>query len=255
MNRERLVTDLHESVKSITDPDAFQRVIAGESADYVLADLRDRFWDGSGEKPWQVKEINRELTRRKEARATDAAKSSGQMSEGQVAKQPSLKERIENNLVVFFLGTVLAGFLAGLGTYQGALKLVDYTSISNGELRMLKDNLEKDRTEIAALQARAKSTEGEKDQLEKNALELVLPEAGVRQGTGETTKDGVFIYVESASDSEVLVTVTMPQEKPVKLSGRPGERLEVKSSNYIYFLDVRRVRLNLVDLAVYRKRA
>lgn len=40
-----------------------------------------------------------------------------------------LKEKIENNLVIFFLGTLLTGFLAGLGTYQGALKLVDYEAV------------------------------------------------------------------------------------------------------------------------------
>jgi hypothetical protein len=36
-----------------------------------------------------------------------------------------LKERIENNLL-FFLGTLLTGFLGGLGTFEAALKMVDY---------------------------------------------------------------------------------------------------------------------------------
>ena len=112
MNRKRQVADIYESVRSIGDPDAFQRVINGETDNYVLADLRDQFWDGTGEKPWQVIEINRLLTRRKEARL---ATSLDQGEERQPTKPPSLKERIENNLVVFFLGTLLTGFLAGLG--------------------------------------------------------------------------------------------------------------------------------------------
>lgn len=71
MNRTRQVDDLYQSVKSIPDPDAFQRVIDSESDDFVLADLRDRFWNGKGEKPWQVKEINRLITRRKQSSSAE----------------------------------------------------------------------------------------------------------------------------------------------------------------------------------------
>lgn len=62
MSRARKITDLYERVEPIKDPDAFRLVIDAEADDYVLADLRDRFWNGQGEKPWQVKEINRLLT-------------------------------------------------------------------------------------------------------------------------------------------------------------------------------------------------
>ena len=68
MSRERKITDLYERVEPIKDPDAFRLVIDAEVEDYVLADLRKRFWNGQGEKPWQVIEINRLLTRRKEGR-------------------------------------------------------------------------------------------------------------------------------------------------------------------------------------------
>ena len=156
MNREREVTDIYEAVRPISDREAFQRVISGETDDYVLADLRNRFWDGAGEKPWQVIEINRLLTRRREGRP---AASSDQRKEVQPAKLPSLKERIENNLVVFFFGTLLTGFLAGLAVYQGALKLVDYTPVSNDALRTLKDDVENKGKEIAALEARVKVAE------------------------------------------------------------------------------------------------
>lgn len=140
MNRERKVADVYEAVRSITEPEAFQLVIAGEADDYVLADLRNRFWGGTGEKPWQVVEINRLLTRRKEGRA---GASVDVRRDSQAVKPPSLKERIENNLVVFFLATLLTGFFAGLGAYQGALTLVDYSPISNDALRVLRDDVEK----------------------------------------------------------------------------------------------------------------
>ena len=128
MNRERKAADLYESTKAITDRDAFQLVISGEPDDYVLADLRKMFWDGKGDKPWQVVEIHRLLTRRKEVRVSPGAQETTKAS---TEKTPSLKERIENNLVVFFLTILVAGFLAGVGAYQGVLKIVDYTSVSN----------------------------------------------------------------------------------------------------------------------------
>jgi hypothetical protein len=155
MNRERQVDDLYESVRLTRDPDAFQLIINSVVEDYVLADLRNRFWDGTGEKPWQVVEINRLLTRRKEAPL--AAGLGGK--EGQLVKPPSLKERIENNLVVFFLATLLSGFLAGIGVYGGALKLVDYATVSNDALRELKDDIAKKRNEITTLEARVKTAE------------------------------------------------------------------------------------------------
>ncbi|MGH8521265.1 MAG: hypothetical protein ACREU9_07610 [Gammaproteobacteria bacterium] len=124
--------------------------------DYVLADLRNRFWGGTGEKPWQVVEINRLLTRRKEGRA---GASVDVRRDSQAVKPPSLKERIENNLVVFFLATLLTGFFAGLGAYQGALTLVDYSPISNDALRVLRDDVEKKGATITTLDARVKAAE------------------------------------------------------------------------------------------------
>jgi hypothetical protein len=76
-------------------------------------------------------------------------------------KPPSLKERIENNLVVFFLGALLTGFLAGLGAYQGALKLVDYTTVSNESQRAQKTELDKRGKEIAVLKGRLKAAEAQ----------------------------------------------------------------------------------------------
>lgn len=162
MSRARKVTDLYERVEPIKDADAFRLVIDAEADDYVLADLRDRFWNGQGEKPWQVKEINRLLTRRKEGRVASHMLPIAGSEPTLPSKPQTLKERIENNLIVFFLATLLSGFLAGLGTYQGALKLVDYTPTSNDSLRALREELERKKQEVAALENRLKSPEGQK---------------------------------------------------------------------------------------------
>jgi hypothetical protein len=69
MDRQGRVDAVYKSVKSIEDQDAFQHVIENVDDNFVLADLRNRFWtEGSGKpKPWQVVEINRQLTLRKES--------------------------------------------------------------------------------------------------------------------------------------------------------------------------------------------
>jgi len=41
-----------------------------------------------------------------------------------------LKKRIENHLVVFFLSTIVTGFLAGLGAYRGILRIAKLEVIS-----------------------------------------------------------------------------------------------------------------------------
>lgn len=50
---------------------------------------------------------------------------------------PKLRERVENHPVVFFLAALFTGYLAGLATYQGAMKLVDYTSVPAAEYKRL----------------------------------------------------------------------------------------------------------------------
>lgn len=65
---------------------------------------------------------------------------------------PKLKERIENNLVVFFLATLLTGFLAGIGTYQGSLKLIDHEAVPIKTHQALKDDLATARTSVERLE-------------------------------------------------------------------------------------------------------
>ena len=45
----------------------------------------------------------------------------------------SLREKLENNIVIFFLTTLLTGFLAGIGTYQAILKITGLEVVRKGE--------------------------------------------------------------------------------------------------------------------------
>lgn len=52
---------------------------------------------------------------------------------------PNIKEQIESNIVVWMLGTLLTGFMAGIGTYKGALEIMDLTTINNDRLSVLEN--------------------------------------------------------------------------------------------------------------------
>ncbi|MBK4728547.1 hypothetical protein JJD41_01405 [Oxynema sp. CENA135] len=53
----------------------------------------------------------------------------------------SLKDRIENNLVVFTLSTLLAGFTAGFGAYHTILTLSGNRSLSDTQVEHLRQEL------------------------------------------------------------------------------------------------------------------
>lgn len=44
-----------------------------------------------------------------------------------------LKETVEKNAVIWFLATLLAGFLAGIGTYEGILRITGQTIVDKGD--------------------------------------------------------------------------------------------------------------------------
>ena len=63
---------------------------------------------------------------------------------------PSLKESIENNLAVFFLGALLAGFLSGIAAYETTLRIAGRTTISTEAFKSQELELNKARTAQAA---------------------------------------------------------------------------------------------------------
>ena len=46
----------------------------------------------------------------------------------------SIKDVIENDPVVIFLTAIVVGFLAGIGTYEGALRLTDRQTESSAKI-------------------------------------------------------------------------------------------------------------------------
>jgi len=50
-----------------------------------------------------------------------------------------LKDKIENNVTIWLLSMLLAGFLAGIGTYEGALKIMQLETVSSDRLNALEN--------------------------------------------------------------------------------------------------------------------
>ena len=57
----------------------------------------------------------------------------------------SLKERVEQNVVVWFLGAIVTGFLAGIGTYEAVLRIAKLEVMSQNQRQRYEMLLIKDR--------------------------------------------------------------------------------------------------------------
>ncbi len=52
----------------------------------------------------------------------------------------TFKEKVENNVIIWLLGTLLVGFLSGIATYKGILEIAGQTTISKEALIQLNEN-------------------------------------------------------------------------------------------------------------------
>ena len=147
MTRASRVDALYTRIGHIADREAFRELLKGERDIDVLGDLRERFTKGSGDKPWQVVEINREITAIRDARGRGSATTA-------VTPSPSgFKQRFDDHPLVGGLTLLTLGFLAGIGVQEGALRLIDYTRVSNERLRRLEDDIKTKDDKIRALEA------------------------------------------------------------------------------------------------------
>jgi hypothetical protein len=81
---------------------------------------------------------------------------------------------------------------------------------------------------------------------------IVLNETGVFEGTAATTIDGVCqIAIGRVIGANVDLTVAMGSGKPEIFKGiHSGDRITQKYMNGSYFIDIHRIRGNIVDLTV-----
>lgn len=86
----------------------------------------------------------------------------------------NLKERIENNLAIFFIGTIIIGFTAGFGAYQAISEITKPEAVSNKEIIELKNEIEeKYDTEMIFLKAEINELKNENQKLKNKNNELI----------------------------------------------------------------------------------
>src|SRR6266851_2393620 len=97
----------------------------------------------------------------------------------------SFRQGIENNIVLFFLGTLATGFGCGWGAYWGIQSATGLTSISIDRLKELERPVDKRPVDKNVLESRIKELEGERD----NLLQRL---ASNRPTTGNYVRNVVF---------------------------------------------------------------
>jgi 3D (Asp-Asp-Asp) domain-containing protein len=82
----------------------------------------------------------------------------------------------------------------------------------------------------------------------------VLSETGVFENSAVTTSDGVrTIQIVQVRDNDLTMSVIAGSERPQTFENlRPGSRVTVQAQGALYFVDIHRIRGNIIDLAVYR---
>jgi hypothetical protein len=94
-------------------------------------------------------------------------------------------------------------------------------------------------------------TEGQR---QPTASTIVLPEVGIRSGTSVTTPDGVFtVKVDQIVGAKVGLTVSTRTKDVYRFKkAEVGRRLVVIAPDATYYVDVLRIRGNVVYLAMSR---
>ena len=108
-----------------------------------------------------------------------------------------LKERVENNAVIWFLGAIISGFLAGIGVYEGVLRIAKLEVISQDREQRYEMLLTKDRFLSLYLRYALANLEPFKfDATEED-----------RKVAREKLDEYMMKYVDSADKSESIVAV------------------------------------------------
>ncbi len=125
------------------------------------------------------------------------------------AKKPkktnlSFKERIERSPTIWLLGTLLAGFSAGIGAYQTVLSITNSTVVTQDRITLLEKDVTDLQTELNAEKALAA-------QLEKDRVTLEASLVQEKKQTAQLQKDNTAL--QTNLDAENARTVQLEKDK------------------------------------------
>jgi hypothetical protein len=141
--------------------------------------------------------------------------------------------------------------VATAGVAWGAVQAL-YVSPRDFQIAQLKDQNADLLRQIQDL--KANGTHG--DSHDAKDSNIALAETGVMKGTSVTTLDGrCTIGVRTVIGDQVSLSTTLDSEKPKDHEYLPiGSRVTLHAGDVVYFIDIHRVRGDIVDLSVYRQK-
>jgi hypothetical protein len=108
-----------------------------------------------------------------------------------------LKEQVQNNAAIWFLGAIITGFLAGIGAYKGILQIAKSEVISQGQWQRYEMLSTKDRFLSLYLRYALKN-------LEPFRFEFTEEE---RKAARDKLDEYMLEYIDAADKSEAIVAV------------------------------------------------
>jgi hypothetical protein len=141
--------------------------------------------------------------------------------------------------------------VATAGVAWGAMQAL-YVSPRDFQIAQLRDQNADLNRQIQDL----KTTAPGRDSSPAKDDNVALPETGVAKGTSVTTLDGrCTIGVRTVIGDQVSLLTTLDSEKPKGHEYLPvGSRVTLHAGDVVYFIDIHRVRGDIVDLSVYRQK-
>lgn len=126
----------------------------------------------------------------------------------------TIREKIEQNFTIWFLGTLITGFIAGISVYKGILEIAKLQVISTS-------NLENKAKRILELETKLEKAKSRINELEKS-LNLI---SGKKESPGQNNK----------SENKQISKILQNNERSAKANIYSSEKCLQKKSILIYY--------------------
>lgn len=160
--------------------------------------------------------------------------------------EPSIVERFKQH---WLISAVLVCIAVAATTWEAAKELI--VAPREYQIDQLKQENVKLREDIQKLETAALIPHSPTDE-----ISLVYAETGVFENASITTNDGICsIHIVSVDQNQVTLAVTIDTASPVAYKNqKAGSRITADAGERVYYIDLHRIRGNIVDLSVHQRR-
>lgn len=158
----------------------------------------------------------------------------------------SLKEKIENNLVVFFLGALLTGFLVGVGAYKAILEIAQldvvaensYISKRDLETSFIEksayDLIKSENIKLKEAVVHQKRTTDHNEALLKNLSDLISDARNIRKRGGDVLVSEFSMWI----------------QKGMQITDMIGKQTHVLFNNNVYFSNIHKENPSQLEIEI-----